>query len=261
MNWELVIAFGFAIFIMIKVVQSVRRNSSSKPKYTQTSYPPDSTSSDWSGAEEIYQSNPPSSRLAYPTNVTFVNINIDVTFESKDWYVDDEWRELRLNIEQRHLPYADDYLSRIPTAVVTQEHSFRGTGMSHHRGNWAGMYKKLGRPRGGEVATYAVLVPEPDNKFDRHAVSICVHGRHVGYVPRSHSETVSRFIHANGGLVKCVVVLWFDPQITKNSIRVHMPYPPTMQETFRTDLKPVRWTSPRYRNSLVGFVETGETHF
>lgn len=261
MRWEYVIYGWVAIFITTKIVQAVKRNRSQRPLTSQATKSDEPWYVEGCGTEDIDQRYETPTSVAYPTNFTYVQINIDVTFEEKDWYVDDEWRELRRSIEQRHLPYAADYLRRIPLATVSQEHSFRGAGMSHHRGNWAGMYRKLRRPRGGEVATYAVLVPEPDNRFDRHAVSICVHGRHIGYVPSTHSEAISRFVNANGGLVKCVVVLWFDPKITKNSIRVHMPYPPTMQENFRSDLEAVRWISPRYRNQLIGFVKRGDTHF
>jgi hypothetical protein len=183
-----------------------------------------------------------------------VTVQTDREFDSIPWHEDEEWRSLRRDIVRQNLTYAIDYLNRIPTARYSQDVTFRGTGMSHHRGNWAGMYRKLGRPRGGEVTTFAVLVPEPENKFDSFAVSIVVHGRHIGYVPRTHSEAVSRFVQRSGGLVKCIVVLWFDPRITKNSIRVHLAFPPGLEQNFRTDLSPVRWNSPRFGSQLVGFV-------
>jgi hypothetical protein len=47
-----------------------------------------------------------------------------------------------------------------------------------------------GAPKGVDMQ----LVLEPDNKFDQHAVKVMYVGEHVGYVPKTISNTVGTFI-------------------------------------------------------------------
>lgn len=150
--------------------------------------------------------------------------------------------------------YASNYLDRIPEAVSSGIVAFNGRGMQKIRGNWVGLYKAMGRPRGREIPTYAVFVPEETNPWDSNAVSIVVHGRHIAYVPSNLSSQVKRFVLANGGLVKVNIVLWFDPGRTKNTVRVYLAQPYRMKDNFKTDLKVRRWVSPRWGTQLVGFV-------
>lgn len=150
--------------------------------------------------------------------------------------------------------YAINYLDRIPQAVSSISETFRGRGMQKAASNWVGLYKTMKRPRGREIPTFAVFVPEEGNPWDPTAVSIVVHGRHIAYVPAELSSEVKRFVIANGGLVKVEVVLWFDPGRTKNTVRVHLAKPYRMKDNFRTNLKVRRWTSPRWGSKLIGFV-------
>jgi hypothetical protein len=151
--------------------------------------------------------------------------------------------------------YAKHYLDRIPEALPASGETFRGKGMSFHKSNWVGLYKNLGRPSGREVSTFAVLVPELGNRYDANAVSIAVHGRHIANVPMELSAEISRFIAANGGLVKVHAVLWFDPRRVTSTVRVHLAMPYRMKDTFQTDLKVRRWASPKWGDALIGFVD------
>ena len=47
-----------------------------------------------------------------------------------------------------------------------------------------------GLRKGQEVT----LVPEPHNGFDPRAIRIEVHGRHIGYVPRSENRPLGRLL-------------------------------------------------------------------
>jgi hypothetical protein len=55
--------------------------------------------------------------------------------------------------------------------------------------------QKIGRRLGGgpegEAMTTAVLVPEPQNKYDPNAVAVNVDGATVGYLPREHAASYS----------------------------------------------------------------------
>jgi hypothetical protein len=151
--------------------------------------------------------------------------------------------------------YAEDYLDRIPEAYSSLEATFNGKGMTFHKNNWVGLYKKLGRPSGDEVEIFAVLVPERTNKNDATAVSIAVHGRVIARVPAEISAKVTRFIDQHGGLVKVRVVLWFDPSRERSTVRVHLAEPMRMLDDFYTDLRVVRRIGAKWNNELIGFVD------
>lgn len=45
------------------------------------------------------------------------------------------------------------------------------------------------------IGNVVTLEPEPDNKYDPFAVKVILHDEHVGYVPRSFSEWVTKNLH------------------------------------------------------------------
>jgi hypothetical protein len=64
-------------------------------------------------------------------------------------------------------------------------------GESHHAAAIEHFFLSIGRTEGGVTTTEAVLLPEPTNPFDRHAVKVTVDGHHIGYVPADLSPKVS----------------------------------------------------------------------
>ena len=62
-------------------------------------------------------------------------------------------------------------------------------------------------PAGTELMLTAQLVPEPDNKHDRNAVSVRINGMTVGYLPR---EDAARYAWALSG----IVAQGYVPQVT-----------------------------------------------
>ena len=162
-------------------------------------------------------------------------------------------RKMHEPLDSEH--YAEDYLERIPEALSSAEPAFNGKGMTYHRNNWVGLYKKLGRPSNREVELFAVLAPERDNRYDATAVSIAVHGRVIARVPAEISSKLTTFIDQHGGLVKVIVVLWFDPSRERSTVRVHLAQPMRMKEDFQTDLRVVRRIGKKWENELIGFVD------
>lgn len=44
----------------------------------------------------------------------------------------------------------------------------------------------------------AVLVREPDNRFDPLAIAVWIDGKHVGYVPKAQNKVLAAFIDQTG---------------------------------------------------------------
>lgn len=44
-----------------------------------------------------------------------------------------------------------------------------------------------------EVGDTVTLVPEPDNAYDPNAIKVLWNGVHLGYIPKSETETVRTF--------------------------------------------------------------------
>lgn len=51
---------------------------------------------------------------------------------------------------------------------------------------------------GAEFEVEALLVPEPDNKFDRHAVMVIIDDHLVGYIPRNETADFHEFLDQTG---------------------------------------------------------------
>jgi hypothetical protein len=61
-------------------------------------------------------------------------------------------------------------------------------GESHYQRDLASLKAALTTSRRGwSVDTVARLVREPDNRYDRNAVRVLIHGHLVGYVPRDEA--------------------------------------------------------------------------
>jgi len=72
-------------------------------------------------------------------------------------------------------------------------------GESHFAENLRAVLLALGGS--GEHMTTALLMPEPDNKFDRRAIAVYVEGRRVGYIPRDETgdfHTLISWARQNG---------------------------------------------------------------
>jgi hypothetical protein len=70
---------------------------------------------------------------------------------------------------------------------------------------------------GGEFETIAMLLAEPQNKFDPNAVAVVMNTRRVGYIPKEDAKDLSPQLQAmaqNGQvLVVKAVIGWGDPMI------------------------------------------------
>ena len=54
------------------------------------------------------------------------------------------------------------------------------------------VWKKL------EIGQSLKLIPEPDNRYDEHAVIVAFQDKKLGYLPRSQNKTVSTILQAEG---------------------------------------------------------------
>jgi len=52
------------------------------------------------------------------------------------------------------------------------------------------VWKKL------EIGHTLELIPEPDNRYDEHAVIVAFEGKKLGYLPRSQNRAVSKILQA-----------------------------------------------------------------
>ena len=52
------------------------------------------------------------------------------------------------------------------------------------------VWKKL------EIGQHLELIPEPNNRYDEHAVVVAFDGKKLGYLPRSQNKTVSQLLQA-----------------------------------------------------------------
>ena len=52
------------------------------------------------------------------------------------------------------------------------------------------VWKKL------EIGQALELLPEPENRFDKHAVVVAFEGKKLGYLPRSQNRAVSKILQA-----------------------------------------------------------------
>lgn len=72
-------------------------------------------------------------------------------------------------------------------------------GESHRHADLAALHASLiSDPEQFDAWTVARLVLEPANPYDRNAVRVEIHGRHVGYVGRSEAPEVKRWVGAHG---------------------------------------------------------------
>jgi hypothetical protein len=72
--------------------------------------------------------------------------------------------------------------------------------------------KLAGATSTGERETTAVLVPEPDNKYDPNAIRVSIEGHMVGYLPREVAESYQaplRSVNHAGQTAACLARLWW----------------------------------------------------
>jgi collagen type III alpha len=103
---------------------------------------------------------------------------------------------------------------RVVEAWTTGYPSQPVVGESHRIPDLRRIAGRMGGGPEGEAETTAVLVPEPDNKFDPNAVSVAIDGTTVGYLPRedavSYSPTLLRLATA-GVAVSVPARVWWGP--------------------------------------------------
>lgn len=68
--------------------------------------------------------------------------------------------------------------------------SYSIVGMNHTKSE-----EFVGALAGGETA---VLIREPQNKFDTNAVAVWISGRRVGYIPKAQNKVLAAFIDQAG---------------------------------------------------------------
>lgn len=71
------------------------------------------------------------------------------------------------------------------------------TGESYRREAIAEVFTAAGRPLGGVIMRIAVLVADPDNKYDSNAVMVFVDGQHVAWVPAELAPGVQAVVNAH----------------------------------------------------------------
>lgn len=47
-----------------------------------------------------------------------------------------------------------------------------------------------------EIGQTLDLIPEPDNRYDKHAVVVAFEGKKLGYLPRSQNRVISKILQA-----------------------------------------------------------------
>jgi HIRAN domain len=77
------------------------------------------------------------------------------------------------------------------------EFQFHVVGSSYHQTTLEDICG--GRTREG-VHRYcaALLSPQPDNRYDRHAIAVMIHGQEVGFLDREDARDFGRILHQAG---------------------------------------------------------------
>lgn len=77
----------------------------------------------------------------------------------------------------------------------------------------------------GKLHIEAILDPEPLNTFDKHAVRVLIDGKHVGYIPKTDSERITKLIKESGkGSVKVKARIGWDKNQTSQFIGVKIAF-------------------------------------
>ena len=121
--------------------------------------------------------------------------------------------------EPRTLPPAPEF---VPFLVRDDASQLRAKGMQSFYQNWKNFYLAIGRPSGQSFEATVELIPEPNNRFDQHAVAVICAGWVLGYIPVEHSANIKACILSNGGIVRADAELWFDfrARQPRNSVRL-----------------------------------------
>lgn len=98
-----------------------------------------------------------------------------------------------------HERAAREWLALVRAAGVTvadqdEDMTIDVVGESHHHADLAGLMATLRSGNEREVYTVAALVREPTNKYDRNAIQVVIHGRHVGYISRDDAEDMQPWL-------------------------------------------------------------------
>lgn len=89
-------------------------------------------------------------------------------------------------------------------------------GESHHRPEIRRLFGRQDLTYGRELEGVAQLVPEPGNRFDRHAVRVEVDGKLVGYLPKEHAAEYAPVLSGvvvGGAIPQCAVRVWASDDI------------------------------------------------
>jgi len=117
------------------------------------------------------------------------------------------------------LPPAPEF---VPHLVRDSASQLRAKGMQSFYNNWKHFYLALGSPSGQSFEATVELVPEPNNRFDKHAVAVICAGWVLGYIPAEYSADMKACIVSFGGIVRADAELWFDfrARQPRNSVRL-----------------------------------------
>ncbi len=94
-----------------------------------------------------------------------------------------------------------------------REPQFNVVGESRYYAQIRQIAARLGGGREGEAITTAVLKPEPDNAYDRHAIQVTIDDLVVGYVPAEDAPNYSPLLNhlaTQGVLVSVPARVWWD---------------------------------------------------
>ena len=91
---------------------------------------------------------------------------------------------------------------------LIDDYSFQIVGESHYRENLLSIIEKHNAHKSGELYLEAILVKEPNNKFDDSAVAVFIDGLKVGHVSKEYSFEVTEFLNeisVNGIKLQAVI--------------------------------------------------------
>jgi hypothetical protein len=92
----------------------------------------------------------------------------------------------RLAVLDEHWPRDE---RGIPSWAGTSNWNLQVAGESHYQSELLSLVGGEKRRGGANKLVEAVLLPDPENQFDPHAVKVTIRGKTVGYLPRSTART------------------------------------------------------------------------
>lgn len=133
-------------------------------------------------------------------------------------------------------------------------------GESYRLESFERIFTSAGRPLGGVLMRTAVLVPEPENRYDRYAVAVYIDGLQVGWVPAEEAPRMQRVANAFSRAGRQLTVLarmWACSEAGSWSARVTLSFSgQTEHEWSYVDCGP--WPGDRSPDGTQRLTRTGQ---